>query len=80
MKGKYFLVLTAVFFLLFLSHESMGQCSICTKVAADQGVSAIKGLNMGILYLLAVPLSLVGFLGYRFYKSNAEENEPEQRG
>lgn len=73
-------MIVGILFLLFIGSDVMAQCSICTKVAADQSVDSIKGLNAGILYLLAVPLSVVGFIGYRFYKSNAEEDEPEQRG
>jgi hypothetical protein len=74
-------MIAGILFLLFIGPEVMAQCSICTKVAADQRADTIKGLNAGILYLLAIPLSVVGFIGYRFYKSNAEEeDEAEPKG
>jgi UPF0716 family protein affecting phage T7 exclusion len=59
-------------FLLFLSLPVTGlaQCSICTKTAQQMGEKPGKALNAGIIYLAAAPLIILGFIGYRWYKSN----------
>ncbi len=44
------------------------QCSICTKTAEQLGEGPGKGLNAGILYLMVAPLSIAGFLGYKWWQ------------
>jgi hypothetical protein len=48
------------------------QCSICTKTAQQLGEGPAQGLNSGILYLMFTPFIIVGFIGYRWWKSNRE--------
>lgn len=48
------------------------QCSICTKTAEQLGEGPGKGLNAGILYLMAAPLSIAGFIGYKWWKNEKE--------
>jgi len=65
--------LTLILILLLLNLfpiEATSQCSICTKTAQQLGEKTGKGLNAGILYLAAAPLLIVGFIGYRWWKSN----------
>ena len=56
-----------VFFILALviifADDSIAQCSMCRKIATDGNNTKTVGasLNMGILYLLAIPYVLVGF-------------------
>ena len=45
-------------------------CSVCTKVASGLGDKAAKGLNGGIVYLALLPLSILGTLGFIWWKSN----------
>jgi hypothetical protein len=45
------------------------QCSLCTKTAAGLDDNAAKGLNAGILYLAAMPLGIMLFIGLRWYRS-----------
>ena len=52
--------------------EVRSQCSICTKTAQQMGEKTGRGLNAGILYLAAAPLLIVGFIGYRWWKSNKD--------
>jgi hypothetical protein len=59
-----------VFALLFGSLSAAAQCSICTKTAQQLGEGPAKGLNTGILYLAFMPLAIIGFIGYRWWKSN----------
>ena len=52
---------------------AVAQCSICSKTASQMGEEAARGLNGGILYLASAPLLIVGYIGYRWWKSNKIE-------
>lgn len=59
-----------LFFLLVTSSiNSLAQCSICTKTAAQIGEEAGKGFNAGILYLAAMPFGIAGYIAYRWWKN-----------
>ncbi len=62
---RLFLIIIA----LFSVQDLAAQCSICTKTAAQLGEETGKALNAGILYLAAAPLSIVIYLGYRWWKN-----------
>lgn len=47
------------------------QCSICAKTASQMGEEAGRGLNGGIIYLAAAPFLILGYIGYRWWKSNS---------
>lgn len=51
------------------------QCSICSKTASQMGETPGKGLNAGILYLMAAPLSIAGFIGYKWWQNEKQINE-----
>ena len=59
--------------LIFGFNDIMAQCPMC-KVNVESGMrtgSQIgRGLNTGILYLLAFPYLMVGGLGFWYWKSN----------
>jgi hypothetical protein len=63
-----------VFLLMFTSsmafQEANAQCSVCTRNTQQLGEKPAKGLNAGILYLAFMPLALIGFIGYRWYRNN----------
>lgn len=61
-----------LFLLLPFSFNAEAQCSICTKTAQQMGEKPAKALNSGIIYLAATPLALMGFIGYRWWKSNRD--------
>ena len=42
----------------------------CTKTAQQLGEKPAQGMNAGILYLMAVPYCIVGFIGYRWWKAH----------
>lgn len=67
---KGFLVWLLIFSITLVTSEGKAQCSICTKTAQQLGEKTGRGLNAGILYLAAAPLLIVGFIGYRWWKSN----------
>ncbi|MEO7923530.1 MAG: hypothetical protein ABIR30_07620 [Chitinophagaceae bacterium] len=59
-----------LFMLLAVSGRSSAQCSICTKTAQQMGEKPAKGMNSGILYLAFAPFTIVGYIGYRWWKNN----------
>lgn len=70
---KRYLPFLIVFFILtLLVIDSQAQCSMCSAVVSsnmdDQADATGKGINKGILFLMAFPyLALMGFL-YVFYR------------
>lgn len=46
------------------------QCAMCTKTAQQLGEKPAKSLNNGIIYLMLAPFSVIGVIGYRWWKSN----------
>ncbi|HKH63489.1 MAG TPA: hypothetical protein VKA49_21780 [Flavitalea sp.] len=66
------LILVLCVSLIFFTKNSNAQCSICTKTAQQLGEKTGRGLNAGIIYLAAAPMLIVGFIGYRWWKSNRE--------
>jgi hypothetical protein len=64
------LILPVFLLLLIFSTEVSAQCSICTKTASQLGERPAKALNTGIIYLAFTPLAIIGYIGYRWWKSN----------
>ncbi len=54
-------------------QPAVAQCSVCTKTASQMGEKPAKGMNSGILYLMLTPFAIVGYIGYRWYKSNRQQ-------
>ena len=53
----------------FMMAESIAQCSMCRAVLQSGEVfETAKGINNGIIYLMAIPYLLVGFVGYQVFK------------
>lgn len=50
------------------------QCSICTKTATQLGEKPARSLNSGIIYLMLTPFAIVGFIGYKWWKNEKENN------
>lgn len=48
-------------------------CSLCTKTAGELDDKSAKGLNNGILYLAALPATILGTLGFVWWKHNRNE-------
>lgn len=63
----YLVVILIVFFLLPSSLEA--QCSMCRAVLeSEEGQTTAKGINDGIVYLMAMPYILVAGVGYVVYR------------
>jgi hypothetical protein len=50
----------------FIAFDSFGQCAMCKQAAAsslDKNPNSLaRGLNSGILYLMAIPYLLIAFI------------------
>lgn len=64
------LILSLIIMLLIFTATASAQCSICTKTASQLGERPAKALNTGIIYLAFTPLAIMGYVGYRWWKSN----------
>jgi len=53
------------------------QCAVCTKTALQMGEKPAQGLNSAIIYLMAMPFVIVGFIGYRWWKGNKKFEDEE---
>jgi hypothetical protein len=64
--------------LVIATNAVFAQCPMC-KMAAEtnmqNGGNAGRGLNTGILYMLAMPYLLVGVLGFLWYKNRHKIKE-----
>ena len=69
---KWAVILFIIIASAFYSTDVAAQCSICTKTAQQLGEKPAKGMNSGILYLAFAPFAIVGYIGYRWWKSNKE--------
>jgi hypothetical protein len=64
------LILSLFIMLMISSLETSAQCSICTKTAQQLGERPAKALNSGIIYLAFMPVAIMGYVGYRWWKTN----------
>lgn len=77
-----FLVLVGLTGLMLVSAPefNMAQCPMCRMSAEsnlENGGSEGRGLNTGILYMLATPYLLVGTLGYIWWRNRRKTKEEE---
>ncbi|RAV29687.1 hypothetical protein [Sinomicrobium soli] len=55
--------------LLFVFLPAGAQCAMCRAVLeSGEGQEAARGINNGIIYLMAIPYILMGGLGYVLYR------------
>lgn len=67
MKLKFFLFILV--FIIFSTDAVYGQCSMCRAVLqSEEGQATAKGINNGILYLMAIPYLLVGIVGWKVFQ------------
>ncbi len=84
MKNKFWKIASIaalVFMFNLAAPQVQAQCPMC-KIAAESnlkdGGTAGKGLNTGILYMLATPYLIVGAIGYVWWRNRRKENEKEE--
>jgi hypothetical protein len=74
---KLIIVLFVIIALAIIVHDVQAQCAMCKAVTESNidgeanGVG--KGLNTGILYLMAIPYCLLMGLLYLFFKDQIKE-------
>ncbi len=76
---KYSIILSVFSVFLFFGTESYAQCAMCTLNAENSvsnGNTQGKGLNQGILLLLAAPYLAIAGVGYVWHKKYRRKNIP----
>ncbi len=43
-------------------------CAVCTKTASELDPKSARGMNGGILYLAAIPLTILGTIGFFWWR------------
>jgi len=79
---KYIVVAAAVLTLTFVLAEPVAaQCAMC-KASAETNLKAgggdPRGLNMGILYMFALPYLLVFGIGFWWWSNMKKERQQEE--
>ncbi|WP_250435172.1 hypothetical protein [Hanstruepera flava] len=72
-------LLFIVFIVFLFSTPAEAQCAMCRAVLeSEEGQGVAKGINDGIIYLMAVPYILIGGLGFLIYKkfNKAKKGRP----
>lgn len=74
------LVLGLFFATSLVADHAYAQCPMC-KMSAESnlknGGTVGRGLNAGILYMLALPYTLVGTIGFIWWRHNRRKGEDE---
>ena len=71
-------ILFTVFVLLLISFDASAQCAMCRAVLeTEEHQTAAKGINDGIVYLMAFPYLLMAGLGYFIWKSRRKNRVKE---
>jgi hypothetical protein len=72
---KWLLIFNFLLFIFLAGINSIGnaQCSICAKTTQQMGEKPAKGFNSGIIYLMLTPFAVMGYVGYRWWKSNKDD-------
>jgi predicted dithiol-disulfide oxidoreductase (DUF899 family) len=73
MKKCGLIVACLLVFNFIFTDTASAQCSICAKTASQMGEKPAKGMNSAIVYLMAAPFAIVGFIGWRWWKSQKDE-------
>lgn len=62
--------LLALLLVVVLAANAEAQCVMCKAVAEDSAAEGAvgRGINQGILYIMAVPYMLLGVIGYLVFK------------
>lgn len=66
---KISILLFLVVFFMIGNDSVFAQCSMCRAVLeSEEGQETAKGINNGILYLMAIPYLLVGLVGWKVFQ------------
>jgi hypothetical protein len=73
-RGGLIIILLIIAVILF-SDSAAAQCSICTKTASQLGEKPARALNGAIIYLMSTPLLIIGFIGWRWWKTQGKHEQ-----
>jgi hypothetical protein len=66
---------------MFTTYDASAQCPMC-KMSAESnlknGGTTGRGLNAGIIYMLALPYTLVGTIGFIWWRNNRRKNQDDE--
>jgi amino acid transporter len=65
-KQKY--LIAFIICIIIFSNQVSAQCSVCTKTAEQLGEGPASALNSAIVYLMMIPLIIMGFIGFYWWK------------
>jgi hypothetical protein len=71
MRKRGFMLLLSI---ILVVATASAQCSICTKTAGQLGEKPARGLNTGIIYLMLAPFTIVGYIGFRWWRAEKLNN------
>lgn len=74
MKKLRLIIFFIMLFAAAVINTAQAQCSICTKTASQLGDKPARGLNTGIIYLMLAPFTIVGYIGFRWWRAENENN------
>ena len=61
---------------VMLTADAQAQCAMCRAVLeSEETQNAARGVNNGIVYLMAIPYILMAGLGYAIYRSRRKVQE-----
>lgn len=68
MRNPFFKISFLFIVAIFFQNDLNAQCSMCRAVLeSEESQEMAKGINNGILYLMAIPYILVAIVGWRVY-------------
>jgi hypothetical protein len=72
-----FKLLPIAFYLLPIA--SFAQCAMCRAALESEGnKTKVQAVNDGIVYLMAIPYLIVGFVGFFIYRMYTKKNKAEK--
>lgn len=72
---KKILFLTALLCIISVGTSYAQGCSVCSKTASELGDGAAKGMNKGILFLAALPLTILGTISVIWWRKQQQSSE-----
>lgn len=79
MKTNFLRISLSVILILLVVSVADAQCSMCRAVLeSDTDQSAARGINNGIVYLMAFPYLLVGGVFYAVYRSRHQKKKESE--
>ncbi|MAX71194.1 MAG: hypothetical protein CMC76_08860 [Flavobacteriaceae bacterium] len=67
-----------ILFTFYVTFQSSAQCAMCRAVLeSGESQSPARGINDGIMFLMAVPYILVAVIGYIVYRSYNKSRKPK---